>query len=219
MAQLTHALSARLEELLKEPPQCVARPSGIFVDSAGVSVGRGWCVSAASLIAAVVADPAHPYRIVAASHIASLSKNLISACSGLFGQLQHLRRDFDAGILTNLEAQVSAQTFDDILDHAEAYLKEGRHEPAGVLAGVIFEDTVRKLCYKRGIPQEGAALDTLLSELARTSAITSLERKEGTTAAAVRTSATHARWAQFTGEQVEGVLRFTRRLIRDKLAV
>jgi hypothetical protein len=136
----------------------------------------------------------------------------------LYGQIRNLKRDFESGLLANLEALVSAQTFDDMLDHADAYVGQRRPEPAGVLAGVVFEDTIRKLSEKRGIVSNNVQLDTLLSELVRLGAIMPLERKEGTAAAALRTSATHARWTEFNLDQVEAVIRFTRRLIRERLA-
>ena len=36
----------------------------------------------------------------------------------------------------------AAEAFDDFLDHAEAYLHGGRKMEAGVIAGVVFEDTI-----------------------------------------------------------------------------
>jgi hypothetical protein len=217
MPQLSHTIAKRLEELLNDPPECILSASGLFRNSDGATRGRGWRISAVSLIATVVVDPQHPYRIAAAENLTSIY--LVGACNALFGQLQELKRDFEAGLLSNLEGQVSAQTFDDLLDHAEAYLQDKRHEPAGVLAGVVFEDTVRKLCGKHAIPQDGVPLDTLLTGLVKAGVITPLERKEGTTAAALRTSATHARWDEYKADQVETVVRLTRRLLREKLAV
>lgn len=145
-------------------------------------------------------------------------RGLPDAASLLYGQLGQLRHDFAAGLLNDLEAQVSAQTFDDLLDHAVAYLQERRPEPAAVLAGVVFEDTIRKLCRKHSIPSNDIQLDSLLSTLVTGGHLSPLERKEGTTAAALRTSATHARWDKFNAQQVDAVIHFTRRLLREKLA-
>jgi hypothetical protein len=63
--------------------------------------------------------------------------------------------------------QVAAQTFDDLLDHAEEYLKQRRKEPAGVLTGVVFEDTIRKLCRRHNVLETGLKLDLLLSDLVK----------------------------------------------------
>lgn len=150
--------------------------------------------------------------------MARLQFDLSGACSILVGLLHQLKADFEAGLLSSMEAQVAAQTFDDLLDHAEEYLKQRRKEPAGVLTGVVFEDTIRKLCRRHNILEAGLKLDLLLSELVKTGVLLPIDRKDGTTAASLRTSATHARWEEFDVENIKSVLAFTRRLIRDKLA-
>jgi hypothetical protein len=91
-----------------------------------------------------------------------LLDNAISQMSAL---LTGLKGDIEAGMIVDLEARVSGETFDDLLDHAAAYLSEGRHEPAGVLAGVVFEDTIRRLSAKHGIDPAGKELDSLLNAL------------------------------------------------------
>jgi len=53
--------------------------------------------------------------------------------------------DIDSGLLGDLGNKIRAETFDDFLDHAEYYLKESRKMEAGVIAGVVFEDTVRRI--------------------------------------------------------------------------
>lgn len=216
MPKLTDAIATRLEQLLSKPPECVYRPSGTFEDSEGVVYGRGWCVSAAALIAAVVSDSEHPYRTVASTSLKL--NNVITACEILFGQLNQLQSDFEAGLLSTVENRVSAETFDDLLDHAEAYLQDKRHQPAGVLAGVVFEDTIRRLSAKHGIDPAGRELDNLLNALKSKGVLTKLEQKEGVAAAEVRAKATHADWDAFNAEQVEATAKFARRLIRDKLA-
>lgn len=217
MPQFTSTISSRLSELLARPPECVTRETRNFVNNAGLIYGRGWRISAATLIANIVPDPTHPYRTAAASSLDNPSLTL--GCSALYGQLQQLQRDFEAGLLSDFEAQVSAQTFDDLLDHAEAYLADTRHEPAGVLAGVVFEDTIRRLSIKHGIDPAGRELDNLLSALKARNVLTKLEHKEGIAAAEVRAKATHADWGAFNAEQAEATIKFARRLIRDKLAV
>jgi hypothetical protein len=62
-------------------------------------------------------------------------------------------------------------------------------------------------------------LDNLLSELVKRTIIRPIDRSDGATAARLRTSATHARWEEFDEDNVKSVLSFTRRLIRDSLAV
>jgi hypothetical protein len=132
--------------------------------------------------------------------------------------LQQMQLDAEAGLLARIEARVSAENFDDLLDHAAQYLADGRHEPAGVLAGVVFEDTIRRLCDSHGIEHRDKELDAAMNALKAKGVLTKLEQKEGITAADLRGNATHANWQAFKASQVTPVIDFTRRLIREKLA-
>jgi hypothetical protein len=213
MPQLSAQIEQRLTELLRTAPTGDTLFGKLFEDRSKL---QGWAISAMSLITSVVRDPLHPYR-----DLTILKLNLPSyggdTVIKLRGMLEQLRADFAAGLLTNLESQISAQTFDDLLDHAEAYLLARRKDPAGVLTGVVFEDTIHKLCARHGIPHAGLSLEPLLTALGIKNVLTPLERKEGITAAGLRTSATHARWDEFDAAQVQTVLEFTRRLLREKL--
>jgi hypothetical protein len=40
------------------------------------------------------------------------------------------------------------------LDHGAEYLKHGRKDEAAVIAGIVFEDTVRRICRVLGLPEE-----------------------------------------------------------------
>lgn len=132
--------------------------------------------------------------------------------------LKHLLVDMDRGLLVNMERQISAETFDDLLDHADAYLAEGRKEPAGVIAGVVFEDTVRRLCAVAGIEDANKTVEPLINALKAGGHLSKLEGKEAVAAGDLRAAATHARWDEFNSEQVKSVIAFARRLLRDKLA-
>ena len=147
-----------------------------------------------------------------------MNGDVIGASSALLSLLFGIKLDFEAGLLSKLEAQVTAQTFDDLLDHAEEYLSKRRKQPAGILTGVVFEDTIRQLCRRNNIFEMGSNLDLLLSELVKKGVLLPIDRADCTTAANLRTSATHARWEEFGEENVKSVLAFTRRLIREKLA-
>ena len=214
MPQLSAQIEQRLTELLRTSPTGDTLLGKTFEDRSRM---QGWGISAMSLITSVVRDPQHPYRDSLFMLKINLPAYAGDTVTKLRGMVEQLRADFAAGLLTNLESQISAQTFDDLLDHAEAYLHARRKEPAGVLTGVVFEDTIHKLCARHGILHAGLSLEPLLTALNSKNVLTSLERKEGTTAAGLRTSATHARWDEFDGNQVKTVLAFTRRLLREKL--
>jgi predicted nucleic acid-binding protein len=132
--------------------------------------------------------------------------------------LINLLRDADAGMLAAVADQARAEAFDDFLDHAAQYLKSARKQEAGVIAGVVFEDAVRRISRKLLIPEKGEKLDALISALASRGEITAVKAKRARVAADVRTKATHAQWDEYEVEDVRATIEFTRELIEAKLA-
>ena len=70
--------------------------------------------------------------------------------------------DLDAGLIADFGNKVRAETFDDFLDHADAYYQEGSKQVAGVLAGVVFEDTIRRICRDKNVTDKGEDLEQLI---------------------------------------------------------
>lgn len=121
--------------------------------------------------------------------------------------------DLDAGVLATVADAARVEVFDDFIDHAEHYLAGNRVPQAGVIAGVVFEDTVRKLCAKRGVGTKEAKLDALISDLERAAFFTPVKAKRARAAADVRTRATHANWDKFEASDVAATIEITRELI------
>jgi hypothetical protein len=63
---------------------------------------------------------------------------------------------------------------------------------AGVIAGVVFEDALRRICRKHRITEKDVNLDSLISALVKIGALTDMKAKRARVAAHVRTKATHA---------------------------
>lgn len=131
--------------------------------------------------------------------------------------LSSLLRDSDAGLIADFGNKIRAETFDDFLDHADIYREEGQNQPAGVLAGVVFEDTIRRICRDEGITDKGKDLEQLINALARQNVITGQQSKQAKTAAHVRTKATHALWTEYDLNGVEDTIRLTRALLAKHL--
>jgi hypothetical protein len=139
-------------------------------------------------------------------------------CVGSIAEiLRALLTDIDAGLLTTLANRVRAETFDDFLDHADLHLKEGRKQEAGVIAGVVFEDTVRRICRSNGIDDKGQQLEQLINALTKQDVITGLQSKQAKVASHVRTKATHAQWNEFDLEGVTDTIQITKRFLREHL--
>ena len=166
----------------------------------------------------VFSSPTAPYRskadrIAARSHGFTIHE----AVGELSSVLQNLLVDADAGLLASVANQARAETFDDFLDHAAAYLRETRKNESGVIAGVVFEDTLRQLCRREGVAEKGLKLDSLISELTNLGQLSGIKAKRARVAAHVRTKASHAQWDEFELEDVRATIEFTRELIASRL--
>ena len=145
---------------------------------------------------------------------------MINAAVGeLAAVLVALQNDADLGLLASVSDRARAEIFDDFLDHADAYLQNKRKNPAGVIAGVVFEDTLRRVCRKSAIVEKGKPIDKLISILSSKGEISGIQAKRARAAAHVRTKATHAQWDEFEFEDVRATIEFTRELIVAKLDV
>lgn len=131
--------------------------------------------------------------------------------------LIRLLEDIELGLLASIENSAIAVTFDKFLDHGMEYLNQGRKNEAAVIAGIVFEDTVRRLCRTRTINENGIKLDTLITQLVNANVLTALKAKRARAAAALRTSAAHARWDEFTLEDVRPAIEMTREVIASHL--
>lgn len=112
----------------------------------------GWLVSAQNAVHLVCNSPTMPYRAKADALVARQHGWVIHAAVGeMAAILRVLLVDADAGLLASVTDQVRAEAFDDFLDHADTYLRDTRKNEAGAIAGVVFEDTSRRLCRKHGM--------------------------------------------------------------------
>jgi hypothetical protein len=220
---ISKAALDRIEELLSQIPNVVrVDSSDVLVSSEAKGACIGWIAAASNIIRLVLQSDQSSSYIRQAQQLqdTALQLNYLVHRNVLAmgAMLKQLRTDINGGLLTTFERQVSAETYDDLVDHAEAYLEDGRKEPAGAIVGVVFEDTVRRLCRANDIADAEKTAEPLINALIGRGVLTKLEGKEAKAASDLRTSATHALWDNFNADQVRTVIHFTRRLLRDKLA-
>ena len=160
----------------------------------------------------LVDDPQSPYRVRVDAIANAEDMGSVYAMEVIAGVLEHLMADAEAGLLGSISAQVQAETFDDFIDHAEAYLREERKDPAGVIAGVVFEDSLRRLARARSIVEKDVPLDLVISGLQGINELSRLQAKRARVGADVRTKATHAQWAEFSRADVQLTIDLVREL-------
>jgi hypothetical protein len=213
------SVQTRIQQLIAQSGRlAVGNAHNQCTDSEQMAACSGWLIAAQNVVHQAISDPHAPYRkkadqIAADKHGWMLHK----AVREFAAILEALLVDAAAGLLGSVADRARAETFDDFLDHADHYLKESRKKEAGVIAGVVFEDSLRRVCRKLGVPEKGQKLDTLISELASRGELTPVKAKRARASADVRTKATHAQWDEFESQDVQATIELTRELIASKL--
>lgn len=214
------SVQARIRQLISESPAlAVGNQNGQCVDPTQMAACSAWLTAAHNVVHLVILNPDAPYR-KKADRIAEGRHGYLlhNAVAELAAVLTALLVDAEAGLLASVADQARAETFDDFLDHANYYLNGSRKNEAGTIAGVVFEDSLRRICRKLGIAEKDQKLDALISELAIRNELTAVKAKRARACADVRTKATHAQWDEFANEDVRATIEFTRELIESKLA-
>lgn len=176
---------------------------------------RAWIAETVNVVELALPDALSPYRrqIGAAAIIGNTTDRVMNVAS----MLRSLLADVDRGLVGTITNKIRAETFDDFLDHAVEYRKEGRKEEAGVIAGVVFEDTVRKIYATNIGDSTGKPLEDVINELKKRDVITDEEKTQAQTPKLVRTRATHANWREFTLDGVDDTIKATKAFIKKYL--
>lgn len=212
-------VKTRVAELIEQSGKLsVGNEHGQCVNERQLQACSAWLTAAQNAVHLICTSETAPYR-QKADQIASRNHGYVAhdAVGELAAVLRNLLSDADAGLLASVADRARAETFDDFLDHADAYYRDSLKNESGVIAGVVFEDTLRRICRKQGISEKGQKLDGLISELSSNGELSAVKAKRARVAAHVRTKASHAQWQEFELEDVRATIEFTRELIAAKL--
>ena len=151
----------------------------------------------------------HPYY----SEFEGCTKHFTSALSAERGRgvLGAIRGELAGGWLTAVKFIVSAEVFADFLEMAQHLHENDYKDAAAVIVGSVLEEHLRQLCSKHGISVERTnsqgdtvpkKADALNSELAKLGVCSKLDQKSVTAWLGLRNSAAHAKYDDYTAEQV-----------------
>lgn len=179
-----------------------------------------WLASAQALAYAVLPQGNAPH-LKQISYLvgngAAAGTAFLAQVRGVSAILGALAEDVDGGLFASIADHASALTYIELVDHADQFLRANQIGVAGVVAGVAFEDCIRRLRAKHGINPPGISLESLIVELERRDVLMLVDGRYARAAAALRTSATHARWEEFNDRNVRDCVQFTRELIEKLL--
>jgi hypothetical protein len=191
-------------------------PLGIARNPQHLSQCQAWITEALNVIQLAVPIPNNPYR-QRVERIGQGSSKYPQHVGSIAEILQALLVDIDAGLLGDLANKIRAETFDNFLDHAVLYLQKGHEKEAGVIAGVVFEDTVRRIYRDKIGDDKDQHLENLINALANAGVITGQQSKQAKVASHIRTKASHAQWDEFDLEGVEDAIQITKLFLRKHL--
>ncbi len=203
----------KIEDLITRAASIVGYGS-IARDTRHLALCEGWITEALNVIELAVPAPSNAYRVRVAKTSGGGAVQHVASTAQM---LEALLRDIDAGLLGHLGNKIRAETFDDFLEHAESYRHEGKKMEAGVIAGVVFEDTIRGIYRDKIADDKGLKLEDLINALAKQNVITGQQSKQAKVAAHVRTKATHAQWDEFDLGGVESTIQITKLFLREHL--
>jgi len=152
-----------------------------------------------------------------------LAESKDSANSGIYlvhaiGMVEAAKKDFDAGLLTDMRALITAEVFADFIEQAEHLLEAGFYVPAASLTGAVLEDTLRKLCEKNNLSVPASTkIDRLNADLVKTGIYDKLIQKRITAIADIRNNADHGHFDKFRREDVEDMVKWVRSFTADFL--
>jgi len=191
----------------------------------GSAADYDWVVEVNTRILAAIdrfAPPGSEYRRVANQMQKDCGGNLKPLMGRLGGILRALRDDYATGSMQSLQELVHAELFSDFLDMAEHLLDQGYKDAAAVMTGSVLEEHLRKLCTKNGIaitfltPQKDTKpkkLDTMNADLAKNKVYSQSDQKLVTAWAAIRNSAAHGKYNDYSTGKVDLMIRGLRNFI------
>jgi hypothetical protein len=215
---LEDRIKSRMQELIYEADWLTDVPPGELVDDSRRAQCSAWLTSVQHVMHILFESSNGPYRRKIDEIFAKdMGYRLNESVEEMQAILQSLQRDMYAGLLLSITDQARAETFDNFLDHAEFYVQQGRKNEAGVISGVVFEDSLRRVCRKQNIDEKDVKLDQLISQLTSNGTFTAVKAKRARVAAHVRTKASHAQWDEFEMDDVRATLTFTHEFIASNL--
>jgi hypothetical protein len=216
---INQKIETRLQDLISQGGSLShGDRDGVAHDDVHMQRCAGWIGAARNITQLILPDEKAIYR----KHIEEIAIKehgwtINQAVGQITELLKNLLIDMQGGLLSSIVNQTRAEVFDDFLDHAKAYHSEGHKNESGVIAGVVFEDTLRRICKNNDIDETGKKLDALISELSKDGILTAVMAKRARVSGHVRTKATHAQWDEFDLDDVDATIKFTDELIQKKI--
>jgi Domain of unknown function (DUF4145) len=115
------------------------------------------------------------------------------------------KEDYEGGYLHKTRDLIQAEVFDTELEQADELLTAGYKAAAAVIAGVVLETSLRRLCQDNSLAI--GKLDKMNADLAKAGVYNKLTQKQITALADIRNNAAHSNANQFEKSDVANMIR------------
>jgi len=115
-----------------------------------------------------------------------------------------IKDDYLNGYLDTYKSLVQAEVFAEQIEQARELFENGYILAAAITAGIILETKIREICISKGLAIGN--LDKMNADLAKNGIYNTLVQKQITAIAAIRNSAAHGKYEDFTKEQVRNMI-------------
>ena len=157
----------------------------------------------------------HLERVIGKSPIMgapSIQENIIEA---IRGTLESVLREIDSGLIGSLQSTVTGEVITDLIKLSRKVLNEAAADGknvAAVLSAAAFEDTIRRIATKHGLPEREKLADTL-EEMKKMGILKGAQVGIAQSYLGFRNKALHAKWDEVDVAAVQSVLAFTEQMI------
>ncbi|MGZ5435339.1 MAG: DUF4145 domain-containing protein [Pyrinomonadaceae bacterium] len=123
------------------------------------------------------------------------------------GILIAAKDDYVHSYIFDVRTVVQAEVFDDFLQQATHLLDNGYYGPAAIIAGIVLEAGLRKLCDQNNaaIPAK-ATIGPMNDALAKTGLYGTVVKQQISAFATIRNHAAHGQWKEFTSGDVSRMI-------------
>ena len=203
--------AARFSELqneLDEMPFIHDDYGGRYVQS---GIWMKWATSVESLIkAACGADSPYYFNFIKARDECRGGDIGLKTLAGIF---QSAKEAFDGGYLFDVERDISAEIFGDIVVLAKQALAEDNKDVAAVLASAALEDALKRHATANGLNVDEASMSNVISALKSKGLVSGAQKSMLAAMLQMRNHAMHARWEKFEKPDVSSLIGFVEQFL------
>jgi uncharacterized protein YutE (UPF0331/DUF86 family) len=205
-------LIPKLDQLIQYSNQFISDDH--FVDRSLISECQFWFSEVITWINRSVGSDSFYYK--EAVRIQTNSKRqggiYIDDVQMMIGHLKQFHSAVYDGLLSDVQASLSASDFDDFLEHAQEYHRLNRKIESSVIASAVLEDSIKRIVRTRGL-KPSRSLEEALNALKAAGVFSANETKKLKYFAAIRNSALHADWDAFDLGDVDNLISGVRDII------